>query len=192
MLDSVISNMKENMLLKEEYSINDLIKTIKKHIEDNKDLLIESYSHEYNEELDIDKLLSCFDVIKNNNIGIIDTPYKNEEGLVSNNYVPYGVVGLVIRNDLSFYNLADIINVIIQSNNSLIVEPYRKIGTFNILLLLISQILTEINGINEMVVNDTNELLQNNNLDLLLYIGDKTEFNRITSLSPKKYYVVIC
>lgn len=190
MLDSIIDNMRSNRLsYNEEYNIEELVDTIKKHLKDNIDILQKSYEYEYNQPLNVDKLINSFDYIKNNKLGIIDAPFKNEFGKVANNYVPYGIVGVVVKNDISLYNYASILNLLIQTNNSILLEPYKNMGTVNILIELLNQVITQINGINKIIINTTNELLkQNNNLDLLLFIGSKNEFNNIKTRCVKKYY----
>lgn len=190
MLDSIIDKMKFNRLLyNEEYNIEELVDTIKKHLKTNIDILQKSYEYEYKQSLNIDKLISSFDYIKNNKIGIIDSPFKNEFGKVANNYVPYGIVGVVVKNDISLYNYASILNLLIQTNNSVILEPYKNMGTINVLVEMLNQVITQINGINKIIINSTNELLQqNNNIDLLLFIGSKNEYNDIQTQCDKKYY----
>lgn len=190
MLNDIINKMKTNKLLNyEEYSIEELMNTIKKHLKTNIDLLEKSFEYEYKEILDIDKLLNSFDYIKDNKTGIIDSVFKNEYGRVANNYVPYGIVGVAIKKDISLYNYASILNLLIQTNNSIIIEPYRKIGTVNILIELLNQIITQIKGNNKIIVNETNELLRdNNNIDLLLFVGNKDDFNTINTKVNKKYY----
>ena len=173
----------------EEYNIEALVDTIKKHLKTNIDILQKSYEYEYNQSLNVDKLISSFDYIKNNKVGIIDSPFRNEFGKVANNYVPYGIVGVVVKNDISLYNYASILNLLIQTNNSIILEPYKNMGTVNILVEMLNQVITQINGINKIVINSTNELLQqNNNIDLLLFIGNKNDFNNIKIRCDKKYY----
>lgn len=190
MLDSIIEKMKLNRLsYNEEYNIEALVDTIKKHLKTNIDILQKSYEYEYNQSLNVDKLISSFDYIKNNKVGIIDSPFRNEFGKVANNYVPYGIVGVVVKNDISLYNYASILNLLIQTNNSIILEPYKNMGTVNILVEMLNQVITQINGINKIVINSTNELLQqNNNIDLLLFIGNKNDFNNIKIRCDKKYY----
>lgn len=190
MLNNVIKKMKINRLsYNEEYNIKDLLDTIKTHLKSNIDILKKSYEYEYNKNLDIEKLLSSFDYIENNKIGIIDTPFKNEFGKVANNYVPYGIIGIVVKNNISLYNYASILNLMIQTNNSVIIETYKDIGTVNILIELLNQVIMQINGINKIVINTTtNSLKSNNNLDLLIFIGNKEEFNNIKINCEKKYY----
>ena len=190
MLDSIIDKMRLNRLsYNEEYNVEELVETIKKHLKSNIDILQKSYEYEYKQSLNIDKLISSFNYIKNNKIGIIDNPFKNEFGKVANNYVPYGIVGVVVKNDISLYNYASILNLLIQTNNSVIFEPYKNMGTVNILIEMLNQVITQINGINKIIINSTNELLQqNNNIDLLLFIGNKNEFNNIHIKCDKKYY----
>ncbi|MBQ4263697.1 MAG: hypothetical protein IJB83_05625 [Bacilli bacterium] len=190
MLDSIIEKMRLNKLsYNEEYNIEELVDTIKKHLKNNIDILQKSYEYEYKQSLNIDKLISSFDYIKNNKIGIIDSPFRNEFGKVANNYVPYGIVGVIVKNDISLYNYASILNLLIQTNNSVILEPYKNMGTVNILIEMLNQVIPQINGINKIIINSTNELLQqNNNIDLLLFIGSKNEFNNIQIQCDKKYY----
>ena len=190
MLDSIIDKMRLNRLsYNEEYNIEELVDTIKKHLKTNIDILQKSYEYEYNQPLNLDKLINSFDYIKNNKIGIVDSPFRNEFGKVANNYVPYGIVGVVVKNDISLYNYATILNLLIQTNNSIILEPYKNMGTVNILVEMLNQVITQINGINKIIINSTNELLQqNNNIDLLLFIGSKNEFNNIHAQCDKKYY----
>lgn len=190
MLDNIIEKMRLNKLsYNEEYNIEELVDTIKKHLKNNIDILQKSYEYEYKQSLNIDKLISSFDYIKNNKIGIIDSPFRDEFGKVANNYVPYGIVGVIVKNDISLYNYASILNLLIQTNNSIILEPYKNMGTVNILVEMLNQVITQINGINKIIINSTNELLQqNNNIDLLLFIGSKNEFNNIHAQCDKKYY----
>ena len=190
MIDSIIEKMRLNRLsYNEEYNIEELVDTIKKHLKTNIDILQKSYEYEYNQPLNLDKLINSFDYIKNNKIGIVDSPFRNEFGKVANNYVPYGIVGVVVKNDISLYNYASILNLLIQTNNSIILEPYKNMGTVNILVEMLNQVITQINGINKIIINSTNELLQqNNNIDLLLFIGSKNEFNNIHAQCDKKYY----
>ena len=190
MIDSIIKKMRLNRLsYNEEYNIEELVDTIKKHLKTNIDILQKSYEYEYNQPLNLDKLINSFDYIKNNKIGIVDSPFRNEFGKVANNYVPYGIVGVVVKNDISLYNYASILNLLIQTNNSIILEPYKNMGTVNILVEMLNQVITQINGINKIIINSTNELLQqNNNIDLLLFIGSKNEFNNIHAQCDKKYY----
>lgn len=190
MIDSIIEKMRLNRLsYNEEYNIEELVDTIKKHLKTNIDILQKSYEYEYNQPLNLDKLINSFDYIKNNKIGIVDSPFRNEFGKVANNYVPYGIVGVVVKNDISLYNYASILNLLIQTNNSIILEPYKNMGTVNILVEMLNQVITQINGINKIIINSINELLQqNNNIDLLLFIGSKNEFNNIHAQCDKKYY----
>ena len=190
MIDSIIEKMRLNRLsYNEEYNIEELVDSIKKHLKTNIDILQKSYEYEYNQPLNLDKLINSFDYIKNNKIGIVDSPFRNEFGKVANNYVPYGIVGVVVKNDISLYNYASILNLLIQTNNSIILEPYKNMGTVNILVEMLNQVITQINGINKIIINSTNELLQqNNNIDLLLFIGSKNEFNNIHAQCDKKYY----
>lgn len=190
MLDSIIEKMRLNKLsYNEEYNIEKLVDTIKKHLKNNIDILQKSYEYEYKQSLNIDKLISSFDYIKNNKIGIINSPFRNKFGKVANNYVPYGIVGVIVKNDISLYNYASILNLLIQTNNSIIFQPYKNMGTVNILVEMLNQVITQINGINKIIINSTNELLQqNNNIDLLLFIGSKNEFNNIQTQCNKKYY----
>ena len=190
MLNDIINKMRINRLSdNEEYSTEELMNTIKKHLKTNIDLLEKSYEYEYKEILDNNKLINSFDYIKDNKTGIIDSAFKNSYGKVVNNYAPYGIVGLAIKKDISLYNYASILNLLIQTNNSIIIEPYRKMGTVNILIELLNQIITQISGKNKITINETNELLRdNNNIDLLLFVGYKDDFNTINSKVNKKYY----
>ena len=189
MLNEKIRKMKDNRLLNnEEYNTKDLMETIKKHLKENIDILQRSYEYEYKEKLDVERLLHSFNYIENNKVGAIEPIFRNEYGKISKSYVPYGVVGVVIKNDLTLYQQAEIINLLIQTKNSIIIEPYRKIGTLNILIEMINQIITQVNGYNEIVINGSEEKLQNNNnLDLMLFIGEKEEFRRLTNICEKKY-----
>ena len=188
MLGKIINNMKNNRILfDEEYNINDLLDVIKEHLNNNVDILEKSFEHEYNTSLDINRLLKAFDLNKDNKRGIIDSTFKNEFGMVANNYVPYGVVGVVVHNDISLYNYASIISLLIQTNNSIILEPYRDMGTVNILVEMINQVITQVKGINSIVVC-REDLKSAISLDLLLFIGDKKEFYTINNEVPKKYY----
>ena len=78
MLDSIIDKMRLNRLsYNEEYNIEELVDTIKKHLKNNIDILQKSYEYEYKQSLNVDKLISSFDYIKNNKIGIVDSPFRN-------------------------------------------------------------------------------------------------------------------
>jgi len=190
MLNNIINNMKNVRLSShEEYERKELLESIRKHLNDNIDILEESFQYEYKNPLDKKRLMESFDYIEDNKIGIIDSIYKNDFGRVSNNYVPYGVVGVVIRNDISLYNYAAILNVLIQSNNSIVIELYRNMGTVNILIEMLNQVIDQVDGINKIMINKTGEeLIRCTNLDLLLFIGDKSDFKKINISCEKKYY----
>ena len=183
MLDSLITKMRIKVLDKKSYEIDVVIETIKNNIEDNFDLLEKSYEHEYNEKLNKNELLKCFDIVYDDKD---ELGYKNEFGYVSNYYSPYGIVGIDIKNDITLYNLANILSLIIQSKNSCIVNLYRQMGTQNVLIELINQCLEEFDGINKIELFD--DLDTYDNLDLLVYIGNKEEFNKIKSNCNKRFY----
>ena len=180
MLDNIVNTIKYNRMKYDSYDVDELINDIKKHLNDNIDLLEESFNHEYKSKLDKKILLDCF-----NKIDVLNEEYKNDIGLVSNIYSPYGVVGLIIKNDISLYNIASIINLIVQSRNSLIIELYKEIGTPNILIELVNQVLEEYKI---DIIRIETYIEECNNLDLLLYIGNKEEYKKINKDYPIKYY----
>ena len=60
MLDSIIEKMKLNRLsYNEEYNIEALVDTIKKHLKTNIDILQKSYEYEYNQSLNVDAVSGC-------------------------------------------------------------------------------------------------------------------------------------
>ena len=190
MLDSIINDMRIiRLMYQEEYPMNDLLDTIKKHIQENIDILERSFELEYQQSLDTNRLLHSFDLNSDNKVGIIDAPFTNEYGKVANNYVPYGIVGVVVKNDISFYQYASIISLLIQTKNSIILEPFHKMGTINILIEMINSILLQIQGIPRIEINTSGETLKENRLlDLLLFIGSKNEYRTISTFCHKLYY----
>ena len=190
MLNKIINKMKKNRLAAdEEYEMRDIMETIITNLKDNADIFQQSYKYEYNQTLDIDKLLNTFKYIPDNKIGIIGSPYKNEYGKVANNYVPYGIVGLVIENDIGLYNILAILNLLIQTKNSVIIQPFGKMATLGLIVKIIDRTITQINGVNEIIFNTTEESLkENNNIDLLLFIGNKTDYFNLKTTCEKKYF----
>ena len=180
MIDNKINRLNENNQSLIDYDSKFLIELIKTNILNNMDILNESYLHEYNDTLDKNRFINCFDFVN-----VEEETYKNELGLVSNTYSPYGVVGLIIKNNISLYNLASILCLIIQSKNSLIIELNKAIGTSNILIEIINKVLKS-QKLNEIIIS--NNISKSNNFDLLLFIGSKEEFNSLNNTCLKRYY----
>ena len=93
--------------------------------------------------IDIDYIINVFNVHKDSKFGVKEM-YKQKGFTISNNYVPYGVVGLSINNYLNPYQIVSIIEMIIENHNSLIINT--KYHQQFISLIVLALILTHSGG----------------------------------------------
>lgn len=190
-LNEIIKQMNDKILnCNVEEEIDDILDDIKTHLFQNFDLIEDAYYHDTNDNIDKDLLIDKFNIAEKNHYGIIGMAYKNEYGMVANNFVPYGVVGLIIKNNISIYNITEIISLIIQTRNSLIIECNTFSTTMLVLIELINQILEETERFNKIyMINENIEKIDDDtNVDLILYIGQKDAFNKLNNPCLKKYF----
>ncbi|MBR4178361.1 MAG: hypothetical protein IKR57_03325 [Bacilli bacterium] len=180
MLEEKINSMKEKRLKVDSYDVKDVMSDIVSNIKNNIDTLKKTFNQEYEEELDVNMLFNSFDLVD-----FYTEIYKNDFGLVTNSFSPYGLIGLIVDNEISIYNLANILSLIIQSRNSIILELKKSKKSLILLISMINKVLNE----KRIVPIETNKYLSNmNTYDLLIFIGDKDKFNRLNNTCEKKYY----
>ena len=178
MIENLIKQMRENSLRpKEEVSIKDLFKTICKSFALNKEILNQSLIEESGQELDMASIQNIFTRQSLNKYGNVNAPFINNYGRVSENMVPYGIVGVMIERKISLKNHLEIIKTCLETHNSLIIKPFFQSQTLTLFVTIINDVLKQTVDFNEIVLNDAN--LEKENIDLLIYIGDKTYFKKI-------------
>jgi hypothetical protein len=165
--------------------VNSLFNAIKETLKNDSDLLNEFYNQVYHEKLDIDYIINVFNVHKDSKFGVKEM-YKQKGFTISNNYVPYGVVGLSINNYLNPYQIVSIIEMIIENHNSLIINTKYHQQFISLIVLDINKVLEQDNNYNKIVISD-NDILDDN-LDLLLYIGRKDQYDTLNVTCQTKYY----
>ena len=104
--------------MNEEYSISTILATIINGLTKNIGLL-----REYDADLRIEEFAHAFNVITNNPYGNLSEPYINDFGRMSENFVPYGTVGVSIDKMISPTQFAEILSVLIQTRNSIVIQP---------------------------------------------------------------------
>lgn len=153
----------------------------------------------------INKITSDFDLIeqmaKNENVDIklaeitnhlklvtnlSGNTYKNNDFRITNKYIPYGVVGVSINNKLSIYQVIEIIDLLLITHNSIVINYKYMNYTLKLIIDCINKVLELIEDTNLITV--TNEEIINLNFDLLLYIGKRDEYEKIDNKIEKKYY----
>ena len=178
MIENLIKQMRENSLRpKEEVSIKDLFKTICKSFALNKEILNQSLIEESGQELDMASIQNIFTRQSLNKYGNVNAPFINNYGRVSENMVPYGIVGVMIERKISLKNHLEIIKTCLETHNSLIIKPFFQSQTLTLFVTIINDVLKQTVDFNEIVLTDAN--LEKENIDLLIYIGDKTYFKKI-------------
>lgn len=178
MLEDTINQMRANALRpKEEVVIEDVFKSICKSFTSNKELLTNSLRYETGKEIDLSSLQKIFTQSSLNYYGNTSAPFINDYGRVSENMVPYGIIGLQVDKRINLNNYCEIIKVCLETRNSLIIRPYIKSQSLEILVQLINDILKQTIDFNEIVITDID--LENEALDLLIYVGEKSKFNKL-------------
>ena len=178
MIENLIKQMRENSLRpKEEVSIKDLFKTICKSFALNKEILNQSLIEESGQELDMASIQNIFTRQSLNKYGNVNAPFINNYGRVSENMVPYGIVGVMIERKIRMKNHLEIIKTCLETHNSLIIKPFFQSQTLTLFVTIINDVLKQTVDFNEIVLTDAN--LEKENIDLLIYIGDKTYFKKI-------------
>ncbi len=176
--------MKINSLRpKEEISIDDIFKSIRESFEKNKEIASQSLLYESGQELDINSLQQIFVKSSLNCYGNTSSPFINDYGRVSENMVPYGVVGVQVNKRISLNNYCEIIKVCLETRNSIIIKPYSRSQTLEILVQLINDVLKQTMDFNEIVLTDVS--LENETVDLLVYVGEKALFNKLAFKGEK-------
>lgn len=184
MLDDLIQEMRKNSLRpKEEMPIENIFKTICESLSSNKDILNSTLNYENGQDVNISLLQKIFTKSSLNNYGNTSTPFINDYGRVSENMVPYGIVGLQVDRRISLNNYLEIIKVCLETRNSLIIKPYAKSGTLEIIIKIINDVLKQTVDFNEIYLTDVN--LENTDVDLLVYVGEKASFKNLNFKKDK-------
>lgn len=184
MIENLIKQMRENSLHpKEEVSIKDLFKTICKAFMLNKVILNKTLLEESGQELDIASIQEVFSRQTLNNYGNLNSPFINNYGRVSENMVPYGIVGVTIERKISLKNHLEIIKTCLETRNSLIIKPFSQSQTLTLFVTIINDVLKQTVDFNEIVLTEAK--LENENVDLLIYVGEKSVFKKIAFKGEK-------
>lgn len=184
MLDDLIQEMRKNSLRpKEEVAIKDIFKAICDSLASNKDILNSALNYETGQDVNISLLQKIFKQSSLNNYGNTSSPFINDYGRVSENMVPYGIVGLQVDKRISLNNYLEIIKVCLETRNSLIIKPYTKSGTLEIIIKIINDVLKQTVDFNEIYLTDVN--LENIDVDLLVYVGNKSSFKALNFKKDK-------
>ena len=142
MIKDVIVDLKKSMLEpKEEYKIKDLFMVIEKSIQNNFDLINKAYLYDTGSNLPKNSITGVFIPSKGNQYGNLSMPFMNSYGRVSENMVPYGVVGLIIERQISLTNYLEIIKVCIETRNSLIIKPFKQSEALKSIIEIINDIM---------------------------------------------------
>lgn len=185
MLYNIIDNMKKRGNIIQDLDL--ILDNIKEQLGNNFDLIDDFYFKFMKSHLDKDIIINKFNKLEDNKYGLREI-YKNNEFTISNSYREYGVVGLVIKNDLSIYNVLEIISMLIQTRNNIIIETSDLV--LSLIIKEINKILIQIDTYSEIVIyNDLDKKLEDNeDLDLLIYIGNRSDYNNINTKCNKKFY----
>ena len=170
---------------KEEIPIKDVFNTIILSFSNNKTMLDSYMKFEMGEDFDLETVKKIFQPSSSNLYGSINKPFINDYGRVSENMASYGIVGLKVDLKIMFKNYLEIIKVCLETRNSLIIKPYKKSKTLEFVIAIINDILIQTNDFNEIVLTDVE--LEKEDIDLLLYIGRKTDFNSIQTTKEKLF-----
>lgn len=184
MLKDIINQMQANSLRpKEEIAIEDVFKTICESLTANKEILDKSLIYENGQEIDIVSLQKIFVKSSLNCYGNTSSPFINDYGRVSENMAPYGVIGLQVNRRISLNNYCEIVKVCLETRNSLVMKPFIKSQTLEIIIQLINDVLKQTVDFNEIILTDVN--LENEDVDLLIYVGEKSLFNKLNFKKEK-------
>lgn len=183
----IANQIKEMKILalrpKEEIDIKIIFQTILANFTANKKIIDACLKLETGMVFDLNAVKNIFIENKSNNYGNVGAPYIGEFGRVSENLVPYGIIGLVVNKKITLLNYLEIVKVCLETRNSLIIKPFTQCNALNLIIDIINDVLSQTPDFNNIVV--TNENLENQNLDLLLYCGIKEQFNKLNTSCEK-------
>ncbi len=184
MIANQIQEMKNLSLRpKEEIDIEIIFQTILANFTANKKIIDACLKLETGRIFDLDAVKNIFVENKSNNYGNVGAPYIGEFGRVSENLVPYGIVGLVVNKKITLLNYLEIVKVCLETRNSLIIKPFAPCNALNLIIDIINDVLSQTQDFNNILVTDEN--LENQNLDMLLYCGLKEQFNNLNTSCEK-------
>ncbi len=184
MLKKTIVKLRQNLLRpKEEYPIENIFKTIKIVLAQNKNILNKCSQHDCGRDFDVASAQEIFTPSALNNYGNTSSPFINEYGRVSENMVPFGIVGLQVEGKMSLNNYLEIIKVCLETRNTLIIKPFTQSKTLEVAINLINNILKQTVDFNEIVL--TEESLLIDEIDLLIFVGEKTKFKNLNFKNDK-------
>lgn len=184
----VIEKMRKKMLLpKEELDIKDLFVAIKKSIVQNGKLIEDCYLFDTGVTINAKTIADIFDRPQKNNYGNLSAPFINDFGRVSHNMVPFGIVGVKVEGKIRLKNYIDIIKVCLETRNSLIFQTLPG-KTLDAIVKIINDLLVQTSDFNEIVL--TSQDIEKEDIDLLIYIGEKSKFQKL-SFDGEKIYLGI-
>lgn len=192
MIENQIKKMKELSLRdKEEVEIEDIFTKIKQSFKKNESTLIKHFTSDTGASIDISLLINVFEPDVLNIYGNVSFPYFNKYGRVSSNMCPLGIVGLKVDKRISLVNYLEIIKVALETRNSLIIQPFRNSKTLELLIVLINDVLIQTPDFNEiLLVDEKTNIDSEQELDGLIYVGIKENFNTL-SFEKNKIYLGI-
>lgn len=187
MIKQTIENMKHQLLRdKEELDVKQLFDSIINHFKINLEMINQYSKFETGEVYDIKFFERIFVKDIKNLYGNLDKPYLNDYGRVSHNFAPKGVVGVKIAKKIMLENYLELIKVCLETRNAIIIEQQTNSKLLELLVVLINDIVKQTTDY--VCVELTNVALENQDIDVLVYVGKKSEFEKL-STSAEKIYV---
>ena len=161
----------------EEVSTNLVLESIRNHILRNMDIL-DGYSRlETGRTISAELIGEIFSPDVHNPYGSIMTPYKNDYGMVASTMSPLGIVFIDVNYTIPLANYLQMIKVCIETRNSVIVKPNMEFKTLETAVILINDILSQYKGYNNVEI--ANYAIYDLDIDAVVYIGDKKDFNKL-------------
>ncbi len=184
MMEEITEMRKLSLRPKEEIEIKNVFATILASFKANKKLIDKVFLTEVGANFNLKQATEIFVPSANNSYGIVEKPFINNYGRVAENMTPYGIVGLKVDRKIMFKNYLEIIKVCLETRNSLIIQPNKMNAALDCIITIINDVLAQTVDFCKIVLT-TNDI-ENEDIDLLLYIGNKEKFN---TFKNEKIYI---
>lgn len=161
----------------DELSPNEILGAVKQSLTQNIEVLDKFLRLETGRTISAQEIDEIFTPDINNKYGAENTPIMNDFGLLSTNFIPLGIVFVDVNYSLPIENYLQLLKVLIETKNSIIIKPHQEFRTLEAFVTIINDVLTRLPATNGIEV--VNHDVYNFDIDAVVYVGEKREFNKL-------------
>lgn len=161
----------------DELSPNEILGAVKQSLTQNIEVLDKFLRLETGRTISAQEIDEIFTPDINNKYGAENTPIMNDFGLLSTNFIPLGIVFVDVNYSLPIENYLQLLKVLIETKNSIIIKPHQEFRTLEAFVTIINDVLTRLPATNGIEV--VNHDVYNLDIDAVVYVGEKREFNKL-------------